>query len=167
MRGGTESTHRMTELAMTQLPSFIDAVTRGDVASVTEMLAADPELARRTDEQGATALHHAAFAHQEAIVELLLAAGADLNARDATYGATPGGWALHRLRERGALLAIEIDDVVFALERGDDAWVHRLVARHPALRTARDRDGRPLADHPRVRSTPALAALFDAGTHGG
>lgn len=151
------STHSMADLT-----SFIHAVTRGDLVTVAEMLAADPGLARRTDESGATALHHAAFAHQDAMIDVLIAAGADLNALDATHGATPGGWALHRLRERGALLAVEIDDLVFALERGDEAWVHRLVARHPALKAARDRDGRPLAAHPRVRATPELAALFDA-----
>lgn len=124
------------------------------------MLAADPGLARRSDGDGATALHHAAFAGQHAVIAVLLAAGADLNARDGTHGATPAGWAVHRLREQGALLAVEIDDVRFALDRGDDLWVRRLVTRHAALKGARDRDGRPLADHPRVGAVPALAALF-------
>lgn len=147
---------------MANLTSFMAAVTDGDAAAVEAMLAADPALARRRDADGATPLHHAAFAARYDVVDALLAAGADLNARDATHGATPGGWALHRLRERGALLAVEIDDVAFALERGDDAWVRRLVARHPALAAAADREGRPLAAHPRVRDTPELAALFAA-----
>jgi len=147
---------------MADLTSFLDAVTRGDLATVAGMLAMDPRLASRTDERGATPLHHAAFAHQDAVVDLLLAAGADLNARDAMHGATPGGWALHRLRERGALLAIEIEDVVFALDRGDVTGARRLVTRHPALTAAHDADGRPLAAHPRVRATPELAALFDS-----
>jgi len=147
---------------MTDLTFFIDAVTRGDVASVAGMLATDPKLASRTDERGATPLHHAAFAHQDAVVDVLLAAGADLNARDATHGATPGGWALHTMRERGALLAIEIEDVVFALDRGDVTWARRLITRHPALTAARDAEGRPLAAHPRVRATPELAALFNS-----
>jgi len=150
---------------MTDLAPFIEAVIRGDLASVEAMLSADPELVRRADSDGATALHHAAFAAQYAVVDALLAAGADLNARDGRHGATPGGWALHRLRERGALLAIEIDDVVFALERGDEVWVRRLVTRHPALKVARDGEGRLLAAHPRVRTTPDLAALFDPGHH--
>ena len=145
---------------MADLTSFIDAVTRGDVPSVAGMLLADPALASRTDERGATPLHHAAFAHQDAIVDVLVAAGADLNARDALHGATPGGWALHSLRERGALLAVEIDDVLFALERGDVSWARRLITRHPALTAARDAEGRPLAAHPQVLATPELAALF-------
>lgn len=143
--------------------SFIDAVTRGDVATVVVRLAADPGLAQRRDADGATALHHAAFAARYDVVDALLAAGADINALDTTHGATPGGWALHRLRERGALLAVEIDDVQFALDRGDDVWVRRLVARHPMLKAARDRDGRPLAAHPRVRAAPGLAVLFASG----
>ena len=147
-------------LPMADLKSLIDAVTRGDLASVTAMLASDPALARRLDADGATALHHAAFAGQYDCVDALLAAGADLNARDGKHGATPGGWALHRLRERGALLAVEIEDVRFALDRGDEVWVRRLVTRHPALKAAHDSEGRLLAAHPRVQATPNLAALF-------
>ena len=147
---------------MADLNSFIDAITRGDVAAVTRMLEADLSLASSTDEHGATPLHHAAFAHQDAVVDMLLAAGAALNARDARHGATPGGWALHSLRERGALLAIEIEDVAFALDRGDVTWARRLVTRHPALVAAHDAEGRPLAAHPRVSTTPELAALFGA-----
>jgi hypothetical protein len=145
---------------MAELAQFLDAVTRGNLAQVRAMLEADPTLASRTDADGATALHHAAFAAQHDVVDMLLAAGADLNARDGTHGATPGGWALHRLRERGALLAVEIADVAFALDRGDEGWVQRLVHRHPALKTARDHDGRLLAAHPRVRTSAALTALF-------
>ena len=147
-------------MPMAALTSFIDAVNRGDLATVTDMVAREPALARDTDADGATALHHAAFTAQHDVVDALLQAGADLNARDGTFDATPGGWALHRLRERGALLAIEIDDVVYALERGEVAWVQRFVTRHPALATACDRQGRPLSDYPGVQSTPELADLF-------
>ena len=112
---------------------FFDAVERGDKNAVASMLKDDSSLALAFDDDGATALHHAAFhAHRE-IVVLLHDAGADINARDKIHGATPAGWAIHYLRERGALLAIEIDDLRFALERGDGAWVDRMVARHPWL----------------------------------
>ena len=97
------------------------------------MLNADASLARATDEEGATALHHAAVNGYREIVDLLLDAGADIDARDSIHGATPAGWAIHYLRERGALLAIEIEDLHFALERGDSAWVERFIARHPRL----------------------------------
>ena len=112
---------------------FFDAVERGDKDTVANMLKSDSSLAVAFDDDGATALHHAAFYGHREIVELLHDAGADINARDKTHGATPAGWAIHYLRERGALLAIEIEDVRFAVERGDVAWVERLVARHPWL----------------------------------
>ena len=112
---------------------FFEAVSRGDRDAAAKMLDADSSLARATDDEGATALHHAAFQGHREIVEMLLTAGADINARDKAHGATPAGWAIHYLRERGALLAIEIDDLRFALERGDSAWVDRFVARHPWL----------------------------------
>ena len=69
------------------------------------------------------------------------------------------------MRERGALLAVEIDDLAFALERGDEAWVRRLVTRHPALKTACDGQGRPIATYARVRASPILTALFATADH--
>jgi hypothetical protein len=141
---------------------FFAAVEGGDEATVESMLAAEPDLVRARNRYGATALHLATFAWNRAMVARLLGAGADLNARDLEYGATPAGWAIHLLRERGALLGLEIEDAVFAIERGDALWLSRMVTRHPALRTANDRDGRPLARHPRVHEDPALAAVFAA-----
>jgi ankyrin repeat protein len=145
---------------------FFAAVEHGDALAVEAMLAARPDLARARDATGATALHVATFAGHRAIAERLLRAGADPNARDAAHDATPAGWAIHYLRERGALLAVEIEDVRFAIERGDVAWVARFLARHPALRAAVDRDGRPLAQHPGVRADPALARLFAPAPEG-
>lgn len=125
------------------------------------MLAADRSLAQARDEQGATALHHAAFEGRREIVELLLESGADINARDKRYDATPGGWALHYLRERGGLLAIEIEDALHAIRTRDVVWARRLVARHPALREAVDRDGKPLARHANDTGIPDLVRLFE------
>lgn len=42
-----------------------------------------------------TALHYAAFAGQRAMVDFLLARGADVNIKDAKIGQTPAGWADH------------------------------------------------------------------------
>ena len=143
-----------------RIASFFQAVQRGDRTGVADALRSDPWLTRARDGTGATGLHHAAFCGHGAVVTLLLDAGADINARDGEYDATPAGWAIHALRERGALLAIEIEDVLFALERGDLAWVERLVTRHPALRTAVDRQGRPLARHPAVQGDRRVAHVF-------
>jgi ankyrin repeat protein len=139
---------------------FFDAVERGDLESVRASLAADPALARARDAGGATALHHAAFLGHRAVVEALLAAGAEVNARDATHDATPAGWAVHYLRERGALLAIEIEDALFAIRRGDAELLARLLARRPALRTACDASGTPLAEHAAAARERAIRVMY-------
>lgn len=140
--------------------AFFSAVERGDAESAHAMLAAEPDLARARDETGATALHVAAFHGHRAIVEALLAAGADVNARDGTHGATPAGWAIHTLREHGALLAIEIEDVLFAIRRGDVELLARLVGRHPALVDAVDRTGTPLEVLAERATDPEIGRVF-------
>jgi hypothetical protein len=149
---------------MDENTEFLAAVERGDRDTVAQMLESDASLAVSVDATGATALHHAAFHGRREIVDILLKAGANINARDETHGATPAGWAIHYLRERGALLAIEIEDFRFALERGDVTWIERLLARHPWLARASDHHGRRLADY--VRSDPAIARIFDLHANG-
>lgn len=121
---------------------------------------AEPGLAMARDETGATALHYAALNANREVIDALIAGGADPNARDGRHGATPAGWAVHRMRERGGLLAIEIEDVRFAIERGDAEWVDRLVTRHPALFDAVDRDGTPLRQKAEESSDPRIRAVF-------
>jgi len=137
---------------------FFQAVERGDRVAVERMLKDNSELARTVDSEGATALHYATFHGHRELVELLQQAGADINARDKVHGATPAGWAIEYLRERGALLGIEIEDLRFAIERGDVTWVERFLVRHPALALAVDRNGRPLRDY---ATDPAIVRLFD------
>ena len=139
--------------------NFFDAVEHGDRDAVANMLKDDATLAISMDAEGATPLHYAAIHGHREIVDLLQQAGANINARDETHGATPAGWAIEYLRERGALLAIEIEDFRFALERGDVTWVERLLSRHPWLANANDHGGRRLADY--ARSDPAIARIFD------
>jgi hypothetical protein len=45
------------------------------------------------EHDGATALHHAAAAGERAVIRLLVDHGADVTRSDATFGATPSGWA--------------------------------------------------------------------------
>src|SRR5687767_8083895 len=76
---------------------FFDACERGDVDVLRGLLAGEPALARATDPNrphaGWTALHSAAErAHVEA-VRLLLAHGADPNAREAGDNTYPLHWA--------------------------------------------------------------------------
>jgi hypothetical protein len=143
-----------------RVAAFFSAVERGDAESVRVLLEAEPALVRARDDTGATPLHVAAFHGQRSVAELLLAAGADINARDATYTATPAGWAIHYLRERGALLAIEIEDALYAIRRGDVELLQRFVTRHPALIDAVDLQGKPLAEHAREARDPAVGRVF-------
>jgi ankyrin repeat protein len=53
-----------------------------------------PVNARDGDNNGGTALHAAAYAGSADTVRLLLARGADLEARDATWNSAPLGWAM-------------------------------------------------------------------------
>jgi hypothetical protein len=52
-------------------------------------------LSARATESGETPLHHAAHGGHPEIVKLLLARGAEVNAVDESYEATPLGWALY------------------------------------------------------------------------
>ena len=49
--------------------------------------------ARATAQSKQTALHNAAWNGDQRLVEMLLAAGADLHARDEEHDSTPRGWA--------------------------------------------------------------------------
>lgn len=141
---------------------FFEAVKAGHLDEVRALLASDSSLVRARDDQGATALHHAAFDGRRPLVDLLLDNGADINARDGRYDATPGGWALHHLRERGGLLAIEIEDTLYAIRARDVVWTRRLVTRHPALRSAVDAEGKRLAAHASDTGVPEIVGLFES-----
>ena len=143
---------------------FFDAVGSGDVARAEALLSEFPHLARARDGRGATGLHHAAFRGHRDVVALLVANGADVNARDGEHDATPTGWAVHYLRELGGLLAVEIEDARYAIETRDVAWTQRLVRRHPALVTAADSQGKPLAEYARESGEPAIVALFTSAS---
>ena len=138
---------------------FFAALRRRDAASVRTILAEHPEFARATDDGGATALHYACEAGDREIVDILLAAGADMNARDRSFDATPAGWAIEYLRQRGALLATEIEDAKRAIVNRDADVVRRYLGRLPALRDAVAADGIDLKEHAR-RSDPQIARLF-------
>jgi len=147
---------------MSDHADFFAAVEADDLTRVKELLEADSNLVHARDEEGATALHLAAFHAHRDLIDLLCEAGADLNARDLRFQATPGGWALHYLREKGAFLGIEIDDIVHAVKTRDVEWTRRLVHRHPRIVATKDADGRPVADYARESGVPEIAQLFDA-----
>ena len=76
---------------------FFDACAAGDVATLRDLLARDPELVRQTDPRGRhsgwTGLHTAAQGAHADVVRLLLQHGADPNAREAGDNTSPLFWA--------------------------------------------------------------------------
>ena len=82
---------------MSEFKRLVDAAKRGDLEEVKDILRAHPETINQRDEGGATALHHAAFGGHQTVAELLVEHGADINARDREFDATPAGWAIEYL----------------------------------------------------------------------
>jgi ankyrin repeat protein len=128
---------------MNDFDRLINAIKLRDLQQATNILHERPELAHERDETGATALHYAAFDGLREIAQLLLDKGAEINSRDGQFGATPAGWAIEYLRERGGFLGIELADFAYAIERGDARWVARFLERFLELREARDTNGKP------------------------
>lgn len=143
-----------------EMNDLFAAVKAGDLERVREILTTDRASVHAKDARGATALHYAAEAGDRNIVEALLDAGADVNARDLQFGATPAGWAIEYLRQRGALLAVEIEDVRDAIANGNERLVERYVSRWPALREAIDATGTPLRTHALESGIAEIMRLF-------
>lgn len=140
---------------------LFESVRSGDRERVAEILKAHPQSVSARDRHGATPLHYAAESGRRDIVNLLLDAGADINARDRQFHATPAGWAIEFLRERGALLGMEIEDALHAIERRDVALLERYLRRLPALRHAVDRSGKTLRERAASTEVREIARLFD------
>ena len=145
---------------MGELDRLMEAAKRGDVGEVTAVVREHARLVNERDEMGATALHHAAFGGHCDVAEVLVKHGADVNARDGKFGATPAGWVIEYLREMGGFLGIELADFEFAIQKGDVEWVRRWVERFPALREARDGEGRLLRELARELGNEEILGLF-------
>lgn len=145
---------------MNHLDALIEAAKRGSEKDVRAIVAALPELVSQRDETGATALHYAALGGHEDIARFLVEHGADVNARDAKFKATPAGWAIEYLREMGALLGIELADFGYAIRKGDLEWTARFLARFPRLRDAADADGTPFRTLAAQSGNPEIMRLF-------
>jgi len=87
---------------------------RADVVAYLAELGFDVNARGRGDapveEEWETGLHHAAAAGDVALVRLLLSLGADPNERDARFGSTPLGWALHFGRTEPAEILAPVTD---------------------------------------------------------
>ena len=145
---------------MSEEAEFFKAVRAGDLTRVQALLALTPSLVNARDDQGATALHHAAFNGNQELARLLVRQGADVNARDARFHATPAGWAIEYLRGLGGFLAMEIEDMSVAIRQGDVGWVRRFLTRWPGFAACRDGSGKPLLQLAEESGHPEIARLF-------
>ena len=145
---------------MSELNNFIKLVSTGDLEQVKKMLDTNNGLVNQRDESGATPLHYATLNGQQQIVRLLVERGAEINAPDGKFGATPSGWAIEYLRELNGHLAIELIDLAHAIKMKDVHWVARFLNRFPALRYASDTNGVPFRQRARESGDPEIATLF-------
>ena len=75
--------------------SIIQAVFYGNIEAVKQHLAAGVDVNAKSDKLGTTPLHYAAKRGEKEIAELLIANGADVNARG-MMGWTPLSWAANK-----------------------------------------------------------------------
>ncbi len=145
---------------MSHLSKLIKAIEQRDADQVRSILEQHGELVHERDKAGATALHYAAFDGNREIVQLLLDKGADINTTDSSFGATPAGWAIEYLREKGGYLGIELTDFAYAIETGDARWVARFLERFPGLRQATATNGKPFRQFAEESGNREVIALF-------
>jgi hypothetical protein len=148
------------DLCMSDFAAVLRAIEEGDVQAAEAILKRNGAVALEADASGATALHHAALNGRRRIAQLLVEHGADVNRRDAEFGATPAGWAIEYLRELGGQLAIELEDLAYAIETNDVRWVKRFLLRFPRMRTAVYRDQITFRQLAAGSSDPEIASLF-------
>jgi ankyrin repeat protein len=92
MPGRADESGPATRETSPAVQRFIEAIARHDLSGVKGMVASDPGLAKSTDGAGSTALMHAAASGTVAIMQALVDAGADVNARN-SRAATALHWA--------------------------------------------------------------------------
>ena len=133
---------------------------QGQLDRVRTILDADAGLVEQRDESGATSLHYAALAAQCQVVQLLPERAANINSTDGQFGATPSGWTIEYLREKGRFMGIEFDDLAYAIQAGDAHWVARFLTRFPSLRDATDTRGTPFREFARRSGNAEIAQLI-------
>jgi ankyrin repeat protein len=151
-----------------------EAATFGDLDRLVGLLADDPDLTGRRSGDGFTALHLAAFFGQDDAVRLLLARGADPDARGTGWmTGTPLNAAASARHATVVALLLEAGADRDAVQRGGwtplhsaahngDARTVELLLAHGADPAAMDDDSRSVADMARENGDPATIGAIQA-----
>ena len=155
--------------------SIHEACRRGDIDAVRAHISADPAAVDTDDEHCWRPVFHAALWRHEAVVRLLIEAGADLAAHDGYVihyaGEVPNNKAIVSLLVQYGALDAHVrptDDLsrqfLAAVFLGDDVRVHSLLSRHGRLATTPDgRGDHPIHHAARNSDTQVLSGLIHAG----
>jgi ankyrin repeat protein len=107
-------------LAAGAIPDACAAAHLDDAALLATMIAANPACVSERGGDGQTPLH---FARSRGVIDLLLNAGADIDARDVDHRATPAEWMLDRSRDAGRYALAQ-----YLVERGARADIFMMAA---------------------------------------
>jgi ankyrin repeat protein len=156
-------------------PSIHEACGRGDIDAVRALIAADPSLVDADDEHGWRPIFHAGLWRREAVVRLLIDAGADLAAHDGDAlhyaGEVPNNKAIVSLLIQYGALDAHVrptDDLsrqfLAAVFLANAGRVRSLLARHPHLATLPDgRGDQPIHHASRNGDTEIVRLLIEHG----
>ncbi len=153
------------------LADFLDAVQKADVVKVRHSLAENPSLARASDDTGDTALHRAATIGHFDLLNLLLDAGAQVDAVRAdglrpihcglSLGRKP---AVNAGAVAGILLARgAVYDIYLAAVFGDIAYVREALDRDPTLVNLENSPWPPIAAAARRNDLEMVKLLLHHG----
>jgi ankyrin repeat protein len=155
--GGFHALHSATPstadrlIAAGAVPDACAAAHLDRLELLARLLAEDPERVHERGGDGQTPLH---FARSRAVADLLLDAGADIDARDVDHRATPAEWMLDRSRGAGRYeLAAHLaergatTDIFLAAALGLTTHVGAMVAAEPSLLDLRTGQG-PYGEKP-------------------